>query len=135
MSVPSDPAATDPSAQSTVRPLVPALIATGPYTGGSFFDYLEWWFLALVGGPGQWSVALDTNGRPIAYTSASLMGQYLQIIGRNFTSELFHPDEILAQNWVLVATQPSLGLLVDIAETLAPGSARQATETTTPSVP
>jgi hypothetical protein len=48
------------------------------------------------------------------------MPQYLKMIGRNMTGELFHPDEILAQNFVLVVNQPSLGLLTEMRSILAP---------------
>jgi hypothetical protein len=99
--------------------LMPLLLASSPYRGGVFFDYLEWLFLAIAPGPdGRWVAELDNAGRPVVYPSTPLLGQYEEKIGRNLTDELFHPDEILAQNWVFVANQPSLQLLVDMARTM-----------------
>jgi hypothetical protein len=109
---------TDAGGGSVVKPLVPVLVATGAYDGGVFFDYLGWWFMAIVQAGGGWTAELDPQGRPFLYPSQPLLEQYLQLIGRNMSDELFHPDEILAQNWVLVAQQPSLDLLVGMRKTL-----------------
>lgn len=102
------------------RPLLPVLLASGPYEGGIFFDYLAWWFLAIEQCRGAWVPVLDDSGRPLFYKSEPLMPQYLKMIGLNMTGELFHPDEILAQNFVLVVNQPSLGLLTEMRSILAP---------------
>ncbi|MDC0668268.1 hypothetical protein [Nannocystis radixulma] len=101
------------------RPLLPLLLATGPYTGGIFFEYLQWWFMAIEQGvDGRWRAVLDPEGRPLLYDSGPLQQEYLKRVGANFTAEIFEPDEILAQNFVLVADQPSLGLLTAMKEQL-----------------
>ena len=56
------------------------------------------------------------------YDSAPLMPQYLKLVGKNFTEEVFQPDEVLAQSFVLAANQPSLGLLVAISDVLLGGA-------------
>ncbi len=44
--------------------LIPVLLATSPYRGGSFFDYLDWSFFAVVvGSDGQWVAELDNARR------------------------------------------------------------------------
>lgn len=119
--VPSDPA--QPSSPPIRRPLAPILLASGPYAGGVFFEYLHWWFLAIEeDAAGHWAPVLGKDGRPLLYDSAPLMPQYLKLVGKNFTQEIFQPDEILAQSFVLVANQPSLGLLLPIADVLSGGA-------------
>lgn len=99
------------SAATTTKALLPVLLATGPYAGGVFFDYLDWWFMAITEVKGRWVAELDHDRRPVMYQSATLMTQYMRRVGNNITDELFHPDEIMAQNWVLVADEPDLTLL------------------------
>jgi len=117
MEVPSDPALdTSPRIK---RQLLPILLASGPYAGGSFFQYLQWWFMTIEKNPpGHWVPVMNDKKQPILYDSSKLMSQYLQLIGRNLTGELFHPDEILAQNFVFVANQPSMELLSKMGEVL-----------------
>lgn len=99
---------------TTTKPLLPVLLSTGPYAGGVFFDYLDWWFMAIAHVKGRWVAELDHDRRPVMYQSTALMSQYMKLVGRNITDELFHPDEILAQNWVLVANEPDLTLLAEM---------------------
>ena len=47
------------------------------------------------------------------------MPEYLALVTANFTQEIFQPDEILAQNFVLVANQPSLDILSFTHQTLS----------------
>jgi hypothetical protein len=102
------------------RALAPLLLAKSPYAGGVFFQYLNWWFMAVAEGPGgRWAPVLSSNGLPILYQSAPLMAEYLSLVTANFTQEIFQPDEILAQNFVLVANQPNLDILVSIKQTLS----------------
>jgi hypothetical protein len=42
----------------------------------------------------------------------------MDLVGHNFRQEIFHPDEILAQSFVLAANQPSMGLLTMIRDSL-----------------
>ena len=67
---------------------------------------------------GQWVPLLGGEGLPLMYESGPLLAQYLSLVGRNFTTQISHPDEILAQNFVLVAQQPSLDLLEKIGTAL-----------------
>lgn len=118
------PTAPDDADSALVRrALAPLLMANGRYEGGIFFEYLEWWFMAIVqDAGGRWQAQSGPLGRPVMYPSAPLMQQYLALVGANFTQEIFQPDEILAQNFVLVANQPSLDLLAFMRQTLsAPG--------------
>jgi hypothetical protein len=102
-----------------VTPLLPVLLADRPYDGGVFFDYLGWWFFAIEKNrDGRWSVSLTADGKPVAYESGPLKEQYLDLVGHNFRQEIFHPDEILAQSFVLTANQPSMGLLTTIRDSL-----------------
>lgn len=103
-----------PSGAVVDQPLLPVLLARGPYDGGVFFEYLEWWFVAIEQVADGWSVRFGADGRPLMYESSALLGQYRSLVGANISSELFHPDEVLAQNWVLVANEPSLGVLEGI---------------------
>ncbi|MBB5939750.1 hypothetical protein [Streptomyces zagrosensis] len=108
------------------RDVVPILMANGPYDGGVFFAYLEWLFLEVTEEGGEWKPVLDGEGRPVTYRAAPpgdewrdyLEEQYLNTIGRNTASELFHPDEIIAQNFVFSALLPSSDLLSRISESL-----------------
>ena len=114
--------AAHPGGGSMVRkPLLPVLLGSRPYGGGSFFEYLEWWFMAIEPVDGRWMPELDEDQRPMLYAGDDLLGQYESVIGHNLDDELFHPDEILAQNWVFVANEPSLGLLVDMDKILRSG--------------
>lgn len=93
-------------------PLTPILLSSQPYAGGVFFDTLQWWFLAVAQqSDGTWAPILQPNGEPYLFDSSRLMDQYRSIIGYNLSGELFHPDEILAQNFVFIANQPDAQLL------------------------
>jgi hypothetical protein len=117
MLVPATPGGEEGS--SLTRSLVPVLIASGPYEGGRIGDYLQWLFMAVQQDEnGQWVPLLGAQGRPLLYESGPLVGQYLSLVGRNFTSQIAYPDEILAQNFVLVVQQPSLDLLEKIGAAL-----------------
>lgn len=108
-----------PPGGSGACPMAPALISSGPYVGGEFFDTLNWVFLEIEAFGGRWQYR-SVNGKPVIHTSKSLMDQYLEKIGRNLTGELFHPDEILAQNFVIASAEPSLGLLQRISSQIWP---------------
>jgi hypothetical protein len=118
MSVPSVPGLADSPLVN--RALMPLLLAKSPYEGGVFFEYLEWWFMAIAQGQDQrWAPVLDQDGRPLLYQSAPLLKQYLGLVSSNFTEEIFQPDEILAQNFVLMANQPSPDMLVYMRRALS----------------
>jgi hypothetical protein len=101
----------------TVRPLLPVLVSSAPYVAGSFFDTLQWRFLAVEESHGSWVPTLH-DGLPVVYQPEALMAQYLEKVGANFANEIFHPDEILAQSFVLLANQPSTGLLDRLGRSL-----------------
>ena len=103
--------------------MVPALLSSSPYSGGEFFDTLNWVFLAVEQEAGEWKVRRHDDMpafKPSDPKDPMLM-QYLSKIGRNFTGELFHPDEILAQNFVIALAEPSLELLKQIRSSIWPG--------------
>ena len=102
------------------KALAPVLLAKCPYAGGIFFDYLQWWFIAIAqDAGGHWAPVMGADGRPEMYESAPLMSQYLALVSSNFVQEIFQPDEILAQNFVLMASQPSLDILVEMRHALS----------------
>lgn len=102
------------------RALLPVLIATGPYDGGVFFQYIQWQFLAIERDANkQWVVALNDAGQPLCYDSKPLLGQYRSLVGNNFSEEIFHPDEILAQNFVLASQEPALDVLSNLQKSMA----------------
>lgn len=102
--------------------MTPVLISSAAYRRGSFFDTLEWLFLAVAEGPdGQWA-PVRAAGKPVTYPAKDLRAQYLDLVGHNFGEEIFHPDEILAQSFVTAAGLPSLPLLGRIHDAIWPGS-------------
>jgi hypothetical protein len=100
---------------------LPVLTANGPYQGGSFFSYITWSFLALKQDGSGWAVDEGPDGRPLSYAmtpGGDLWEAYLDRVGRNARGELFHPDEVIAQNFVPAALLPSLGLLSQVDRVL-----------------
>ncbi len=110
-----------PDAQpGEVTPLMPVLLAKESYESGIFFDHLDWVFLVLDETAAGWQLRLDSDGEPIVVPSdsAGLEEKYKAVVGQNISEEIFHPDEILAQNFVLVINEPSLGILNGIADAI-----------------
>lgn len=107
-----------PSGGTTEVAMVPALVSRAPYTGGAFFETLDWIFFELDHTKSSWQ--RDGEGRVIVHQSGPLMRQYYAKIGRNLSEELFHPDEILAQSFVIAAKEPSLRLLTRLSDTIWP---------------
>lgn len=107
-----------PGSPDAEMPMMPVLLASGPYESGLFFDYLEWWFLVLEESGGRWQVKLDGRGMPVMVPSDVMMPAYLRLVGRNIPHEIFHPDEVLAQTFVLVMNEPGLDLLQKVAQEL-----------------
>ena len=102
-------------------PLVPILLSDEKYVGGTFFGALDWKFMAIEGEEGAFRPMLRNDGTPWLFDSKPLMGQYMSLVGRNITGEIFHPDEILAQSFVLISEQPSMGLLQTLESEIRAG--------------
>ena len=109
---------TDDQPPGPRRPMTPVLLSRSPYSGGRFFDYIEWSFLVIEFGPDGPTAARAPDGGPLLVPSSRVLQDYRWLIGRNFDEELFHPDEILAQNFVLAVQEPSLDLLVQLRSVL-----------------
>jgi len=62
---------------------------------------------------------LGDDEPPVMYEDTPLMSQYLALGSANFTQEIFKPDEILAQNCVLITNKPSLDTLTNMHQTMS----------------
>lgn len=71
------------------------LYANRPYSGGSFFDYLNVGFMRLEGLDVKQPVM--NQGKPVIFSFQEISGFYEQV-GRN-TGYIIHPEEILADNF------------------------------------
>ncbi|WP_146347400.1 hypothetical protein [Falsiphaeobacter marinintestinus] len=109
----------DPSGEPV--PMMPVLLVTGPYESGIFFQYLDWVFMRVDTSGDHWTLPVDSSGMPqvVAASSPGIMRQYMAKVGYNISEEIFHPDEILAQNFVLVINEPSLGILRGISDAIS----------------
>lgn len=67
--------------------------------GGAFFQYMQFRLLEVERTDTGWQVALS-NGEPMLH-SAETTPTYLETIGRN-TPYIIHPEEVLADNFVLL---------------------------------
>lgn len=70
-----------------------------PATGGTLFNYLDFKLMQLVNDNGTRKPAL-VNGQPVLYEAAQVPG-FGEQVGKN-TNYLWHPEEILADNFVLL---------------------------------
>ncbi len=84
-------------------PVVPVLLSRSEtydvQRGGTFFQYLQFHLLEVDHTDAGWRVALS-NGEPKLH-SAQSVPSYLETIGRN-TAYIIHPEEVLADNFVLL---------------------------------
>ena len=90
MLVPSVPGQSD--SPRVEKALAPVLLAKCPYAGGIFFDYLQWWFMAVAqDAGGHWAPVMGADGRPEMYAERThLMSQYLALVSSNFVyKEIF----------------------------------------------
>lgn len=87
--------------------------------GGSFFSYLRFRLMQVERADGAWRPRLN-DGEPILFDHRRLKSFHEQI-GRN-TGYIIHPDEILADNFVLLVTDqekvPTPRLLAQMRELL-----------------
>lgn len=67
---------------------------------GEFFDYLQFRLLAALRQDGDWIPQRNTDGTPTLFEPAALAG-FMERIGAN-TRYIIHPEEILADNFVLL---------------------------------
>jgi hypothetical protein len=102
------------------QPMTPILMSSEPYSGGVFFDTLGWYFLEIeTDAAGTW-VARTQHGKPVVHPHGALLEQYCERVGRNFAEEIFHPDEILAQSFVVTCKYTDLARLAGIRGSLWP---------------
>ena len=95
--------------------LMPVLLASSLYDtkkGGEFFDYLELYFIA-VKEEGNNMVPLTENNRYVMF-ALEQVPNYFELVGEN-TNYIIHPEEIMADNFVLlmnnVRNLPSMDIL------------------------
>jgi len=72
------------------------------YTGGQLFDYLQFRLLALEERDGRYYASCSPEGVPRLLDTSTQVQDYHEQIGCN-TSYIIHPEEILADNFVVVA--------------------------------
>jgi hypothetical protein len=95
--------------------LMPILLSSSDYDekkGGEFFDYLELYFIAVTDN-GTNMVPLLENNKYVLLTLDEVPG-YMNMVGKN-TDYIIHPEEIMADNFVLLMNnaknRPSMDLL------------------------
>lgn len=91
--------------RNTEYKVMPILLARSNYDedlGGEFFDYLTLSFIAVDVGT-QATTPLLANGKPQLFSLAKIP-DYLDAVGQN-TEYIIHPEEILADNFVLLINQ------------------------------
>lgn len=85
-------------------PIVPVLFAPlGKYDkdrGGTFFNYMRFALMEVRKTDDGWQAVTDDKGRPKMY-DADDVPDYFAKIGKN-TPYIIHPEEVLAENFVLV---------------------------------
>ena len=111
-----------PAVGEAVMHIVPVtLTKSDRYTGGSFFDYLDFRLMVVERKGESWQPQLD-EGKP-KLLSAALVPEYLKRIGQN-TNYIIHPEEILADNfWMLVLEKrdvPDAWVLEKMRDVLSP---------------
>jgi len=96
--------------ENAVSQVVPIIYSSSPKydvtKGGEFFRYLKINLLAIEKEDGMWRYKRDENGEPVLFELQDVPDYYNKI-GSN-TNYVIHPDEILAENFVLLVqgTQP-----------------------------
>ena len=76
------------------------LYADRPYTGGRFFEYVK---VAFVPYDAQLRPKSDANGKVLVYGMEDVE-DFFERVGKN-TNYIIHPEEILAENFVLAFLQ------------------------------
>ena len=76
------------------------LYADRPYTGGRFFEYVK---VAFVPYDAQLRPKCDANGKVLVYGMEDVE-DFFERVGKN-TNYIIHPEEILAENFVLAFLQ------------------------------
>lgn len=89
-----------PGSDGVTRVVPVTLTKSDTYTGGSFFDYLDFRLLVIEGEGTSWRPLLE-EGQPMMLSPREAP-DYFKQIGQN-TNYIIHPEEILADNfWMLV---------------------------------
>ena len=103
--------------------LMPLLMASGVYNGGAFFNYLEWYMMAVEEQRGVWQAVMRADHNPLLFRmdnddNPHMKEEYLSLVGYNLSGEIFQADEVLAQNFVKLLTRdlPSPWVLSNIAK-------------------
>lgn len=109
-----------PSPGQSAVLMAPALVSSEPYSGGAFFDTLQWLFLEVDIRDGKAVLRTDDDGAPIYHMASDLMPPYREKVGYFLSDELFHPDELLAQSFAKAASQFQPPLLERIASAIWP---------------
>lgn len=89
---------------------MPVLLVTEPYNpdrGGSFFRYIGLYFLAVIPEQGQSRMRYE-KGKPVV-VGMRQVPEYMKLLGRN-TDYIIHPEEALAENFVLLITGQTEGI-------------------------
>eukprot|EP00026_Physarum_polycephalum_P009436 Phypoly_transcript_09560.p1 GENE.Phypoly_transcript_09560~~Phypoly_transcript_09560.p1 ORF type:complete len:444 (+),score=76.33 Phypoly_transcript_09560:54-1385(+) len=97
-------------------PMLPILRASRPYDGGIFFIYVDFKLVVLDGSVGHFTVRQDANKEAVLVDFKDVATEYFEKIGNNLgnSTEYFHPDEIIAINWVYTVDQPTIKLVADL---------------------
>lgn len=99
-----------PNSDAVTQVVPVTLTKSDTYTGGSFFDYLDFRLLVIEGEGDHWRPLLEEtvskgallNGTGPKMLSPRETPDYFKQIGQN-TNYIIHPEEILADNfWMLV---------------------------------
>lgn len=74
-----------------------------PNQGGEFFDYMVFQFAIIDQRVVEGATRPKTDGGAVRLVNPQQAGGFFEQIGRN-TKYIIHPDEVLADNFVLIAT-------------------------------
>lgn len=91
----------DVEAGGRSQTVTPILFAKGPYSGGTFFDYLVFRLMAVERSGGQWQPVRD-DAEPRLFGPGEV-SNFFEQIGTN-TNYVIHPEETIANNFVFALT-------------------------------
>lgn len=82
--------------------VMPILYGRGPYTGGGFFEWMEFRLLAVERVEDRWEPVRGEEGLRL-FESGEVTG-FFERIGNN-TNYIIHPEETMADNFVFAVTE------------------------------